>query len=173
MNVLELFSKVTTFVFDVDGVLTDATVLVLPNGVQARQMHIKDGFGLQMAIRNGFKVIVVSGGTSDPVVDRLNKLGITEVYMTVNDKKKFLETYISKNGLGWNELLYMADDLPDFEVMKHCGVSACPADAVTEIKDAAHYISPLNGGFGCVREVIEKVLKVQGKWNYGTDVVSK
>jgi 3-deoxy-D-manno-octulosonate 8-phosphate phosphatase (KDO 8-P phosphatase) len=173
MNVLELFSKITTFVFDVDGVLTDGTVLVLPNGVQARQMHIKDGFGLQMAIKNGFKVVIISGGTSEPVVDRLNKLGITDVYMTVTDKKEFLETYINKKGLSWNELLYMADDLPDLEVMKHCGVSACPADAVTEIKDIAHYISPINGGFGCVREVIEKVLKVQGKWNYGTDVVSK
>ena len=173
MNVLELFSKITTFVFDVDGVLTDGTVLVLPNGVQARQMHIKDGFGLQMATRNGFKVVIVSGGTSQPVVDRLNKLGITEVFMTVIDKKEFLQTYINKKGLKWNELLYMADDLPDVEVMKHCGVGACPADAVTEIKDIAHYISPINGGFGCVREVIEKVLKVQGKWNYGTDVVSK
>jgi 3-deoxy-D-manno-octulosonate 8-phosphate phosphatase (KDO 8-P phosphatase) len=173
MNVLELFSKITTFVFDVDGVLTDGTVLVLPNGVQARQMHIKDGFGLQMAIKNGFKVVIISGGTSEPVVDRLNKLGITDVYMTVTDKKEFLETYINKKGLSWNELLYMADDLPDLEVMKHCGVSACPADAVTEIKDIAHYISPINGGFGCVREIIEKVLKVQGKWNYGTDVVSK
>jgi 3-deoxy-D-manno-octulosonate 8-phosphate phosphatase (KDO 8-P phosphatase) len=173
MNVLELFSKITTFVFDVDGVLTDGTVLVLPNGVQARQMHIKDGFGLQMAIRNGFKVVIISGGTSEPVVDRLSKLGITEVFMTVTDKKEFLETYINKKGLNWNELLYMADDLPDLEVMKHCGVSTCPADAVTEIKDTAHYISPVNGGFGCVREVIEKVLKVQGKWSYGTDVVSK
>ena len=173
MNVLELFSKITTFVFDVDGVLTDGTLLVLPNGVHARQMHIKDGFGLQMATRNGFKVVIISGGTSEPVADRLNKLGITEVYMTVLDKKEFLETYMNKKGLNWNELLYMADDLPDLEVMKHCGVSACPADAVTEVKGIAHYISPINGGFGCVREVIEKVLKVQGKWNYGTDVVSK
>jgi len=173
MNVLELFSKITTFVFDVDGVLTDSTVLVLPNGVQARQMHIKDGFGLQMAIKNGFNVVIVSGGTSDPVIDRLNKLGITEVFMAVTDKKQFLENYISKKKLNWNELLYMADDLPDLEVMKHCAVSACPADAVTEIKDCAHYISPINGGFGCVREVIEKVLKVQNKWSYGTDVVSK
>ena len=169
----EIMNDITTFIFDVDGVLTDGTVLVLPNGVQARQMHIKDGFGLQMATRNGFKVVIVSGGTSQPVVDRLNKLGITEVFMTVIDKKEFLQTYINKKGLKWNELLYMADDLPDVEVMKHCGVGACPADAVTEIKDIAHYISPINGGFGCVREVIEKVLKVQGKWNYGTDVVSK
>jgi 3-deoxy-D-manno-octulosonate 8-phosphate phosphatase (KDO 8-P phosphatase) len=93
--------------------------------------------------------------------------------MTISDKKQFLETYLKKNKLNWDELLYMADDLPDLEVMKHSGVSACPSDAVMEIRDIADYISPINGGFGCVREVIEKVLKVQDKWNYGTDVVSK
>ena len=173
MNVLELFKKITTFVFDVDGVLTDGTVLVLPGGVQARQMHIKDGFGLQMAVKNGFKVIIISGGTSEPVVDRLNKLGIHEVYMTVSDKKQFLESLMKKDKLKWDELLYMADDLPDLEVMKHCGVSACPADAVMEVREVADYISPINGGFGCVREIIERVLKVQDKWNYGTDVVSR
>ena len=173
MNVLELFRKITTFVFDVDGVLTDSTVLVLPDGVQARQMHIKDGFGLQMAVKNGFKVVIISGGSSDPVVDRLNKLGITEVYMTVSDKKQFLESLMKKNDLKWDEMLYMADDLPDLEVMRHCGVSACPADAVMEVREIADYISPINGGFGCVREVIEKILKVQDKWKYGTDVVSK
>ncbi len=173
MNVLSLFKKITTFVFDVDGVLTDGTVLVLPGGVQARQMHIKDGFALQMAIKNGFKVVIISGGTSDPVVDRLTKLGIEEVFMSVSDKKKFLDSYLKKQILKWDELLYMADDLPDLEAMKFCGVSACPADAVTEIKDIAHYISPINGGFGCVRDIIEKVLKVQSKWNYGTDVVSR
>jgi len=173
MNVLELFKKITTFVFDVDGVLTDGTVLVLPNGVQARQMHIKDGFGLQMAVKNGFKVIIISGGTSEPVIDRLHKLGIREVHMTVSDKKQFLETWMKKNGLKWDEMLYMADDLPDLEVMKYCGVSACPADAVMEVREVADYISPVNGGFGCVRDVIEKVLKVQDKWNYATDVVSK
>ncbi len=173
MNVLNLFKKITTFVFDVDGVLTDGTVLVLPGGVQARQMHIKDGFALQMAIKNGFKVVIISGGTSDPVVDRLKKLGIEEVFMSVSDKKKFLDSYLKKQNLKWDELLYMADDLPDLEAMKFCGVSACPADAVTEIKDIAHYISPIDGGFGCVRDIIEKVLKVQSKWNYGTDVVSR
>ena len=102
MNVLNLFKKITTFVFDVDGVLTDGTVLVLPHSVQARQMHIKDGFGLQMAIKNGFKVVIVSGGTSDPVVERLNKLGIDEVFMSVSDKKTFLESYIKKQNLIWS-----------------------------------------------------------------------
>ncbi len=173
MNVLNLFKKITTFVFDVDGVLTDGTVLVLPDSVQARQMHIKDGFALQMAIKNGFKVVIISGGTSDPVVDRLNKLGINEVFMSVPDKKTFLESYLEKKNLKWDELLYMADDIPDLEAMKTCGLSACPADAVTEIKDISHYISPVNGGFGCVRDVIEKVLKVQSKWNYEMDVVSR
>src|SRR5258706_2727328 len=117
MNVLAEFKKVTTFVFDVDGVLTDGTVLVLENGLQARLMNIKDGLGLQMALKNGFNVVVISGGNSKPVEERLNKLGVRDVYMNVGDKKSFLNNYIAKQGLNWGELLFMADDLPDLETM--------------------------------------------------------
>ena len=173
MNVLELFKKITTFVFDVDGVLTDSTILLLENGLQARRMHIKDGLALQMAKKNGFRVVVISGANSKPVIERLNKLGIAEVYMAVEDKKVFLGNYIKTQGLVWEELLFMGDDLPDLMTMKEVGVSACPADAVTEVKEMASYISPLNGGIGCVRDVIEKVLKVQGKWIFDTSVTSR
>ena len=173
MNVLELFKKITTFVFDVDGVLTDSTILLLENGLQARRMHIKDGLALQMAKKNGFRVVVISGANSKPVIERLNKLGIAEVYMAVEDKKVFLGNYIKTHGLVWEELLFMGDDLPDLMTMKEVGVSACPADAVTEVKEMASYISPLNGGTGCVRDVIEKVLKVQGKWIFDTSVTSR
>ena len=173
MNVLELFKKITTFVFDVDGVLTDSTILLLENGLQARRMHIKDGLALQMAKKNGFRVVVISGANSKPVIERLNKLGIAEVYMAVEDKKVFLGNYIKTQGLVWEELLFMGDDLPDLMTMKEVGVSACPADAVTEVKEMASYISPLNGGIGCVRDVIEKVLKVQGKWTFDTSVTSR
>jgi len=173
MNVLELFKKITTFVFDVDGVLTDSTILLLENGLQARRMHIKDGLALQMAKKNGFRVVVISGANSKPVIERLNKLGIAEVYMAVEDKKVFLGNYIKTQGLVWEELLFMGDDLPDLMTMKEVGVSACPADAVTEVKEMASYISPLNGGVGCVRDVIEKVLKVQGKWIFDTSVTSR
>ncbi|MEJ0101169.1 MAG: 3-deoxy-D-manno-octulosonate 8-phosphate phosphatase [Bacteroidota bacterium] len=173
MNVLALFKNITTFVFDVDGVLTDGTVLVLENGLQARRMNIKDGLGLQMALKNGFNVVVISGGNSKPVEERLNKLGVRDVYMSVGDKKNFLSDYIGKHGLTWEELLFMADDLPDLETMNAVGVSACPADAVQEIKEVSKYISSVKGGYGCVRDIIEKVLKVQGKWVFDNTVTSR
>jgi len=122
MNVLAEFKKVTTFIFDIDGVLTDGTLLVLRDGLQARQMHVKDGFGLQIK---------------------------------------------------WEEVLYMGDDLPDMPLMNKVGLSCCPADAVNEVKSIVKYISPINGGWGCVRDVIEKVLKVNDDWQYETDVTSK
>src|SRR5678816_4251313 len=112
MNVLAEFKKITTFIFDIDGVLTDSTVLLLGDGSQARRMNIKDGLGLQMAIKNGFKVMAISGSFSEPVTQRLQKLGITDVHMSVLDKKKFVEEHRAKNNLQWEEILYMAADLP-------------------------------------------------------------
>jgi len=173
MNVLAEFKKVTTFVFDIDGVLTDSTVFALENGLLARRMNIKDGLGLQMAMRNGYRVMAISGGASDPVIQRLKKLGMEEVYMSVTDKKKFVEEYLQANNLKWEEVLYMSDDLPDLELMKSVGLACCPADAVPEILESAKYISPVNGGFGCVRDVIEKVLKVQDKWIYHPGIISR
>ncbi len=173
MNVLAEFKKITTFIFDIDGVLTDSTIFLLENGLQARRMNIKDGLGLQMAIRNGFKVMAISGSYSEPVIDRLKKLGIENVHMRVLDKKEFVEDLISQNNLKWEEILYMADDLPDIDLMKVVGLPCCPADAVPEILEFSKYISPVNGGMGCVRDVIEKVLKVQDKWVFHHEIVSK
>lgn len=173
MNILELFKKITTFIFDVDGVLTDGTVLVLENGVQARRMSIKDGFALQMAEKNGYRVLIISGGNSPQVVSRLEKLGITNVHMSVLDKKAFIENYMTENKLKKVEVLYMGDDLPDIPAMSVTGLPCCPADAVNEVKQAVQYISPVNGGFACVREVIEKVLKLNDHWNYRVDVTSR
>ena len=173
MNVLAEFKKVTTFIFDIDGVLTDSTVILLEHGLQARRMNIKDGLALQMAIKNGFRVIAISGSYSDPVIYRLQKLGIEDVQMSITDKKGFAEEHISKNNLRWEEVLYMADDLPDLALMKMVGLPCCPADAVPEVLELAKYISPVNGGYGCVRDVIEKVLRVQDKWIFHDDVVSK
>ncbi len=173
MNVLELFKKITTFVFDVDGVLTDGTVLVLENGLQARRMNIKDGFALQMAVKNGYKVLIVSGGNSPQVADRLEKLGIHDVHMAVANKKSFIAEYIATNKLSKEQLLFMADDLPDLPAMSIVGLPCCPADAVSEVKEAVQYISPLKGGDACVRDVIEKVLKLNDHWNYREDVASR
>jgi 3-deoxy-D-manno-octulosonate 8-phosphate phosphatase (KDO 8-P phosphatase) len=168
-----LFRNIKTFIFDIDGVLTDGSVLVLENGLQARRMNIKDGFALQLAIKTGYRVVAVSGSSPSPVIDRLNKLGVTEVHMLVLDKRTFVNSYIEKHRLGRKEVLYMGDDLPDLPVMPIVGLGACPADAVPEIKNAASYVSPVNGGYGCVRDVIEKVLRLNDHWHWRDDVASR
>lgn len=173
MSTSQLFEPITTFIFDVDGVLTDGTVLVLENGLQARRMSIRDGFALQLAVKCGYRVIIVSGSSPSPVVDRLSKLGITEIHMSVLDKKTWVAGYIAKNKLNKAEVLYMGDDLPDLPVMEIAGLPACPADAATEIKETARYISPVKGGHGCVRDVIEKVLKLNDHWKYHPEVASR
>ena len=173
MNVLAEFKKVTTFIFDIDGVLTDGTVLVLRDGLQARQMHVKDGFGLQMAMKNGYNVFIISGGISEESKKRLEYLGIKEIHLGIADKTKFITDLLKSKKIKWEGVLYMGDDLPDMPLMSKVGLPCCPADAVNEVKGIVKYISPLNGGWGCVRDVIEKVLKVNGHWKYETDVTSK
>jgi 3-deoxy-D-manno-octulosonate 8-phosphate phosphatase (KDO 8-P phosphatase) len=173
MNVLSYFKHITTFVFDIDGVLTDGTVLLFENGLQARQMHVKDGLALQMAMKGGYRVLVISGAYSEPVLQRLQYLGIQDIFLAIKDKRGLLEKYIAENNLTWEEVLFMGDDLPDIPVLKEAGVSCCPADAVTEVKAICKYISPINGGYGCVRDVIEKVLKLNNKWYVDTEVTSR
>ena len=173
MNVLAEFKKITTFIFDIDGVLTDGTLLVLRDGLQARTMHVKDGFGMQMAMKQGYRVFIVSGGVSEESKKRLEYLGIKEIHLGVGDKINFIEGLLKSNKIKWDEVLYMGDDLPDLPIMSKVGLSACPADAVSEVKNVVKYISPVNGGWGCVRDVIEKVLKVNDHWKYETDVTSK
>jgi len=173
MNVLAEFKKVTTFIFDIDGVLTDGTVIVLRDGLQARQMHVKDGFGLQMAMKKGYNVFIISGGISEESKKRLEYLGLKEIHLGISDKTKFVVDLLKNKKIKWEEVLYMGDDLPDIPLMTKVGLSCCPADAVNEVKGLVKYISPVNGGWGCVRDVIEKVLKVNGHWQYETDVTSK
>ncbi len=167
------FKDITTFIFDVDGVLTDGTVLVLENGLQARRMSIKDGFALQLAVKSGYRVMVVSGSSPSPVVDRLNKLGITDVHMSVLDKEAFISDFIRTNKLKPEEVLYMGDDLPDLPAMSVVGLPTCPSDAASEIVAAAKYISSVTGGNGCVRDVIEQVLTANGHWKYTAGIASK
>ncbi len=162
---LERFKPVTAFVFDVDGVLTDGTLLVLPGGVMARRMNIKDGYALQLAVKKGYKVAVISGGNSDEVKERLNKLGVSHVWMKVEDKVAVLKAFMQEQGINSAELLYMGDDIPDARAMDVAGLPCCPADAVQEIKKKSLYVSRIKGGEGCVRDVIEKVMKLRGDWN--------
>ncbi len=170
---MDHFKNINTFIFDIDGVLTDGTVLVLENGLQARRMNIKDGYALQLAVKKGYFVLVVSGAAASPVVDRLNKLGIKEVHMGVEDKKAFVTQFISTNKLDAAGVLYMGDDIPDLEVMSLVGLPACPADATPEVIAISKYVSGYGGGMGCVRDVIEKVLKQNGHWQHSTQITSR
>lgn len=168
MNVFSKFDPVTTFVFDMDGVLTDGGLWIMPDGEWIRRMNIKDGYVLQLAVKKGYRIWVVTGSWSQPVEKRLNRLGITEVHQQVQDKRELVDRLKSEFGVADREILYMGDDIPDLAVMRGAGVSACPADACRDILDMADYISSLKGGEGCVRDVIEKVMRVQGKWD--TDI---
>ena len=164
MNLHDQFKRITTFAFDMDGVLTDGTLFVFDNVQPVRRMHIKDGYAIQLAIKKGFRVVVISGSNSDAVTNRLLGLGVKDVFMNIEDKKNFLLLYVTKNQLTLEEVLYMGDDIPDVDVMKSAGLPCAPADAVPEIKEIATFISYYPGGKGCVREVIEKVLKLNDAW---------
>ena len=173
MNVLEHLKRINTFIFDVDGVLTDGRVLLLENGLQARQMHIKDGLALQMALKYGYNVVIISGGYSDPVLKRMHYLGVTEVYLAIKNKYQFIENYLAERKIKWETVLFMGDDLPDIETLMAVGVATCPSDAIAEVREVSEYISSIGGGYGCVRDVIEKVLKLNDNWKFDTEVTSK
>lgn len=163
-NFKTLLNRVKAFVFDVDGVLTDGSIILLPDGEQVRNMNIKDGYALQLAVKKGFKIAIISGGRSEAVRKRVNVLGIHDVYLGVDYKKDAFDEFLMIHELKAEEILYMGDDMPDYECMTLSGVAAAPADAAPEIKSISIYISNYNGGKGCVRDVIEQTLKVQGKW---------
>jgi 3-deoxy-D-manno-octulosonate 8-phosphate phosphatase (KDO 8-P phosphatase) len=164
MNSLSLFKLVSTFIFDVDGVMTDGTLLVLEDGQFARRMHIRDGYALQLAVRLGYGVAVISGGRSQAVAARLQVLGITDVFLGVEDKAAVLETYLREKQLDRARTLYMGDDIPDLAAIRMAALRTAPRDACPEIRAECQYISPLKGGEGCVRDVIEKVLRLRGDW---------
>jgi 3-deoxy-D-manno-octulosonate 8-phosphate phosphatase (KDO 8-P phosphatase) len=163
-NYKEKLVKISCFVLDVDGVLTNGSLILVPGGEQARVMHIRDGYAIQHAIKSGYRVLILSGGKSEEVRTRLKGLGVTDIEMNCDDKLNALIDYMAEYNLKKEEILYIGDDIPDLQAMKSCGMAACPADAAQEIKKICHYISPIRGGEGCVRDILEQVLKVQGKW---------
>lgn len=164
MSYKEYLKNITTFIFDVDGVLTDGSVLVNTEGEMLRTMNVKDGFALKTAVDRGYRVWIISGGSNEGVRKRLQNLGVQDVFLGISDKVELLESYLKKHDVKAENALYMGDDIPDYEVMKRVGLPTCPQDAVPEIKSISKYISHKNGGKGCVRDVIEQVLKVHGKW---------
>lgn len=163
-NFKSLLPNIKAFLFDVDGVLTDGSVTLMPDGEQVRIMNIKDGYALQLAVKKEYKIAIISGGRSEMVRKRLNGLGITDVYLGVSDKVDAFKEFLEIHQVQPHEILYMGDDIPDHDVMKRVGVPTCPKDAAPEIKNISIYISTKKGGKGAVRDVIEQVLKVQGKW---------
>ena len=160
----ELMNDIKAFIFDIDGVLTDGTVHIAEDGQLLRQMNIKDGYAMKVAIDKGYPICIISGGSNEGVRIRLQNLGIKDIYMATPDKVEKFHEICDAHQLKPEEILYMGDDIPDYLVMQKVGLPTCPQDAVQEIKGISKYISHANGGKGAVRDVIEQVLKVQGKW---------
>jgi 3-deoxy-D-manno-octulosonate 8-phosphate phosphatase (KDO 8-P phosphatase) len=159
-----MLQKVKAFAFDVDGVFTNGSVMLHPGGAFIRMMNIKDGFAVQHAIKMGYPIAIITGGYSRMIRKRFAVLGVKDIYMKSANKTGAFESFLKKYQLQPADVLYMGDDLPDYEVMKKVGFPACPADAAEEIKQLSLYTSYRNGGEGCVRDVIEQVMRLHGKW---------
>ncbi|MFO7873054.1 MAG: 3-deoxy-D-manno-octulosonate 8-phosphate phosphatase [Bacteroidales bacterium] len=163
-NYKQLLADIDTFVFDVDGVMTNGIVLLSPDGEMLRSMYVRDGYALQLAVRKGYRIIIITGGSCETVRKRFLLLGVKDIHLGVGNKLQVFDEIIEKDKLDPSTMLYMGDDIPDYAVMKKVGVAACPADAAEEIKAVSAYISSYEGGRGCVRDVIEQVMKVHGCW---------
>ena len=164
MKNLDNIHRIKCFIFDYDGVISDGGVFMLPTGEGVRRSNVKDGCALHYAVKSGYIVSVISGGTGDNMRVRMKSLGVENVMLGVSYKLDKFEDFLIENDLQAEEVLYMGDDIPDYEVVKAAGIGACPADACYEIKSIADYISPFKGGNGAVRDVIEQVMKIQDKW---------
>ena len=160
----EIMNDINTFIFDVDGVLTDSSVFVTNEGEILRTMNIRDGYAMKAAVESGYNVCIISGGSNEGVRIRLRNLGITDIYLGTPDKVQTFNEYTDVHQINPEHVLYMGDDIPDYHVMKLVGLATCPQDASPEIKAISKYISHKNGGKGAARDVIEQVMKAQGKW---------
>lgn len=161
----QLLPKINTFIFDVDGVLTNGMLTIMPDGELVRHMNVKDGYAMKTALNSGYRICIISGGTNEGVRKRLAALGIEDIYLGAHDKIKQYQELVQKYNLKPENVLCMGDDIPDLPVMKLVGLACAPNDAVPEIQQIAKYISYKKGGEGCVRDVIEQTMRVQNKWN--------
>lgn len=164
VNFKEKLKEIKCFIFDVDGVLTNGMLHVTNDGKLLRAMNIKDGYALQLAVKKGYRVVIISGGKDEGVVIRLKNLGVSDIYVGIGNKLQQLLTVMQEHHLTSAQLLYMGDDMPDAEAMKNCAIATCPYDAAPQIRDICHYISPVKGGDGCARDVIEQVLTLNNDW---------
>lgn len=157
-------NKIKALAFDVDGVLSAETITQHPDGDPMRTVNIKDGYALQLAIKMGLHVAIITGGKVEAVRKRYEGLGVPDVHLGCAIKINTYNAFRDKYGLKDEEIMYMGDDIPDYEVMSVCGLPTCPNDAAPEIKSVSKYVSPKNGGYGCVRDVVEQIMKVKGLW---------
>ena len=163
-NYKKLLKNINTFIFDYDGVFTSGTLIMMMEGEPLRTAYVKDGYAIQLAAKKGYNIVIISGGKSETINNRFTALKIKDVFIGAENKVKIFNNYIKKHNIKTENTLYMGDDIPDFEVMKKAGLPCCPSDASEEIKSISKYISDKKGGEGCVRDIIEQVLKIQGKW---------
>lgn len=151
-------------VFDIDGVLSPSTIPMDPEGVPMRMVNIKDGYALQLAVRCGLKIAIITGGREEAIANRYGVLGVKDVFLKSSKKLPILEQWAADNHLTMPEIAYMGDDIPDLPCMRAVGLPCCPFDAAWEVKATAKYISPMTGGYGCGRDLLEQVLRVRGQW---------
>ena len=163
-NFKEDVARVEAFVFDVDGVMTDGGIIPTPEGDFIRRYNAKDGYAIAYALREGFKVCVISGGRGKMLENRLTMLGVTKMYLNCMNKVEALEEFLAENSLDRQSVIYMGDDIPDLECMMRVGIPVCPADAAMEVVEASRYVSEYNGGHGAVRDIVEQVLRAKGCW---------
>ena len=156
--------KIKTFAFDVDGVLSPSTIPLSKEGEPTLMVNIKDGYALQLAVKYGFKIAIITGGNTVAVKVRFEALGIRDIFQGAAHKLPVLEEWMKTTGLKADEIMYMGDDIPDLQAMRHVGLPCCPHDASSEAKSTSLYISPFGGGYGCARDVIEQTMKAQGLW---------
>lgn len=163
-NYKTILKRITTFCFDVDGVFTNGIVHLMPDGEQLRTANVRDGYAVQLAVKKGFNIAIITGGNSEAVRKRFESLGVTHVYLSSHKKTEVFKQYIEANNIAAEEVCYMGDDIPDYLVMQQVGLAVCPSDAASEIKGISAYVSPYAGGCGCVRDILEQTMKVQGMW---------
>lgn len=156
--------KIRAIIFDIDGVLSSNTIPLHPSGEPMRTVNIKDGYAIQLAIKEGIDIAIMTGAKVESIRKRYSGLGMKDIYIGCSIKIDTYEKYLEENSLADEEVIYVGDDIPDYEVMSRCGCPCCPSDASPEIKEISIYISNLNGGYGCGRDIIEQVLRAQGKW---------
>ncbi|SNR84951.1 MULTISPECIES: KdsC family phosphatase [Hymenobacter] len=164
VNAAPDLTGIKAFIFDVDGVLTDGTLLALNSGEQARAFHIRDGYAIRYALRKGYRIAIISGREEEGVRKRLESLDVHDIFLGVDDKMKIFNAYINTYRIDPAHIAYMGDDVPDAEVMRRCGVAACPTDAARDVREISNYYATLPGGHGAVRELIEDVLRAQQTW---------